>query len=122
MRVRAPLTRSSSWLIRVVDHFHAMRTWPALILLGFWGCSGCTTAPTALDPLTQSQIDKETEQALEVRIVSAVKRWYGAQDVRVVIENRSPGRWKLRVGPEIRETTVEVDTGTCEIVRVWPGY
>ena len=105
-----------------LDHFRAMRICTTLILLGFLGCVGCTTTPTPIDPVTQSQIDKETEHAQEVRIVSAVKKWYGSQNVRVVIESRTPGRWTLLVGPEMKETAVEVDTATYEIVRVSPGY
>src|SRR5512137_393522 len=99
-----------------------MRAWGAFIVLAFILCAGCASAPTSLDPLTQSQVDRETEHYLQVRVVNAVKRWYGSQDVRVVVESRSPARWRLRVGPEMTETTVEIDTTLLEVIRVWPGY
>jgi hypothetical protein len=94
----------------------------AWMLFGLLTFAGCSTTTPPLDPATQRQVDEDVEHYQEVRIVNAVKRWYGSPHARVVIESRSPARWLLSVGPESSATSVEVDATTLEIVRVWPGF
>ena len=66
----------------------------------------------------------ETEQSLDVRIIQATQKWYAPHDenVRVVVKSRSPSGWMLNVGPEMKESTVEIDPTTLQIVNFWPGY